>query len=207
MAGAVAVAALACLFWSGSKGGWLLMLLLGLLALFRLDFSKRLKLALVLVILVGGLAGFFVKYAAFFHKGATSVVARFDYWRAAAQITAGRPLLGTGPATFGVPYARIKNPDSEMARLTHNDYLEQACDSGVPGFLLYAGFVAAALLVAYRRLPPGDWQHFALWLGVLGLAIQSLFEFGLYIPALAWPAFAFLGYLLAKPITPCPSSA
>jgi len=27
--------------------------------------------------------------------------------------------------------------------------------------------------------------------------LQGLFEFGLYIPALAWPAFTFIGWLLA----------
>jgi hypothetical protein len=36
----------------------------------------------------------------------------------------------------------------------------------------------------------------AVWLGVLGWSLQSLVEFGLYIPALAWPAFTFLGWLL-----------
>ncbi|MDB6023564.1 MAG: O-antigen polymerase, partial [Pedosphaera sp.] len=36
----------------------------------------------------------------------------------------------------------------------------------------------------------------AVWLGVLGWALQSFVEFGLYIPALAWPAFGFMGWLL-----------
>jgi O-antigen ligase len=205
--GGVTVGALGCLFWSGSKGGWLLLLLLGLLALLRLRFSKRLKLALLLVVLVGGLAGFFVKYAAFFHKGAPSVGARFGYWSAASQIAIQHPLWGTGPGTFAVPYAQIKRPEWEMARLTHNDYLEQACDSGLPGFALFTGFIVAALTVAFKRLPAADWQSFALWLGVLGFALQSLFEFGLYVPALAWPAFAFLGYLVGQdPPVPTQSS-
>jgi O-antigen ligase len=206
LTGTVALAALACLFWSGSKGGWLLMLLLGLLALLRLRFAKGLKIALVTVVLLGGLAGFFVKYSTFFHKGATSVVARFDYWRAAAQISAENPLLGTGPGTFAVPYAKLKRPESEMARLTHNDYLEQAADSGLPGFALYSAFIVMALVLAFKKLQADDWQTFALWLGVLGLALQSLFEFGLYTPATAWPAFAFLGYLIAK-APPTPNTA
>jgi hypothetical protein len=42
----------------------------------------------------------------------------------------------------------------------------------------------------------GSALSFPLWLGVLGWALQSFVEFGLYIPALAWPAFAFLGYLV-----------
>jgi hypothetical protein len=41
-----------------------------------------------------------------------------------------------------------------------------------------------------------DWQTFAVWLGLLGWSLQSCVEFGLYLPALAWPAFAFLGWLL-----------
>lgn len=43
-----------------------------------------------------------------------------------------------------------------------------------------------------------DWLVFGVWLGVLGWSLQGFAEFGLYIPALAWPAFAFLGWLLAK---------
>jgi len=33
----------------------------------------------------------------------------------------------------------------------------------------------------------------------LGWALQSLLEFGLYIPALAWSAFALLGWLVGNP--------
>ena len=36
----VAVLALACLFWSGSKGGWLLMLLLAVIAMLRLPIKS-----------------------------------------------------------------------------------------------------------------------------------------------------------------------
>jgi len=39
---------------------------------------------------------------------------------------------------------------------------------------------------------------FAMWMGVLGWSLQSFLEFGLYIPALAWPAFAFFGLLLRE---------
>ena len=212
---AVALGGLGCLYWSGSKGGWLLMLLLGFLALLRLPFAKALKISLLTVVLAGGLAGFFWKYAGFFQRGATSVSARFDYWHAALQTAGSHPLYGTGPGTFAKPYQQLKRPESEMARLAHNDYLEQASDSGLAGFVSYAAFIIAALILAYPRpwaLPgpigiglvraspsagsPPDWLPGCIWLGVLGWALQSLFEFGLYIPALAWPAFAFMGLLL-----------
>ncbi|MGI8966902.1 MAG: O-antigen ligase family protein [Limisphaerales bacterium] len=196
LAGAIGASALACLFWSGSKAGWLIMLLLGWVAALHLRFDRRLKLALAGAVLILGLAGFFLKYAVFFEKGATSVGARFDYWRAAAQIARENPIFGTGPGTFSISYKKIKLADAEMARLCHNDFLEQACDSGVVGFLTFLVFISASLALLYRKrnLKLDDYP-FYLWLGLLGLNLQSLVEFNLYIPALAWPNFLFLGWL------------
>ena len=199
---ALATAGLACLYWSGSKGGWLVMLLVGLIAMLRPSFSKQLKIALLAGVLLCGLAGFFWKYHSFFEKGATSVVARLDYWRAASQTAAARPLFGTGPGTFSIAYQKIKRPESEPTRLVHNDYLEQASDSGVPGFMLYLAFICGALFYGRARLRQSgsdeESQLFPVWLGVLGWSLQGLFEFGLYVPALAWSAFALMGWLLAQ---------
>ncbi len=146
-----------------------------------------------------GLAGFFWKHSGFFKKGATSVVARFDYWQAAWRTTGTNPLFGTGPGTFSMPYKKIKRPEAEMARLTHNDYLEQASDSGVVGGVAYTLFIIGAVVWSFRKGGVfDDWQATAVWLGVLGWALQGVIEFGLYIPALAWPAFTFLGWLLGR---------
>jgi len=41
----------------------------------------------------------------------------------------------------------------------------------------------------------GDCIPFAVWLGMAGLAAQEFVEFSLYIPALAWPFFLFVGWL------------
>jgi O-antigen ligase len=206
-------AGLACLYWSGSKGGWLLMLLLGLIVMLRLPFGKQFKIVLIAAVLLGGLTGFFWKYSGFFQKGATSVSARFDYWRAALQTAREKPLFGTGPGTFAIAYEKIKRPESEMSRLVHNDYLEQASDSGVVGFVTYAIFIVGCLVWSFKRrigplAPletadgrwdlPDDWLGFAVWLGLVGWSLQGLVEFGLYIPASAWSAFASLGWLLGR---------
>jgi len=232
--GLVGVGALGCLLWSGSKGGWLLMLLLVLLAVARASGTRRSKALVAIIILLVALPAFFAKYARFFQRGATSVSARFDYWRAAAQIARANPVFGTGPGTFALAYAKIKRPESEMSRLVHNDYLQQACDSGLPGCFAYGTFVIGGLIVAGNRLfrsahglpqscnesslpanyqkseSPGDlegsnWQCFAIWLGLFGWACQSLFEFALYIPALTWLAFAMLGLLLGHREDVCSS--
>jgi O-antigen ligase len=125
------------------------------------------------------------------------VGARFDYWRAAAQTTWAHPLVGTGPGTFQRSYAKLKSPESEMARLTHNDYLEQFSDSGIIGGLAYTAWIVMSLATIGRRV----WRTenlvlFMLFLGLLGWFIQGIGEFSLYIPALAWTAFTVLGCAL-----------
>ena len=191
---------LACLFWSGSKGGWLLMLVLGLIALLQAPFAKRWKWLLVGAVCVAGLAGFGVKYAALLRRGATSVSARVDYWEAAARTAIRNPIVGTGPGTFAIPYQKIKRPESEMAKLTHNDFLQQASDSGLPGFGMFTVFVWGCMLLTKPRTRADKlgWIRFAIWLGLLGWWLQGFLEFGLYVPALAWPGFALSGWLLAN---------
>lgn len=198
VAAVVGIGGLACLYWSGSKGGWLLMLFLGLVALLRLPFARRWKLALVGAVLAVGLVGFGLKYAGFFRRGATSVGARFDYWQAAARTAAANPVFGTGPGTFAIPYGKIKRPESEMAKLVHNDFLQQASDSGFVGLATFGVFVVGVLLRTRPRPGEARWSvRFAVWLGLVGWWLQGLLEFGLYIPALAWSGFALMGWLLA----------
>jgi hypothetical protein len=189
----------AAFFWTGSKLGWLIGLLITGLFLLRLDGSLKFKLFAVTAVLVLGLGIFAVRFHHYFANGATSVGARFDYWHAAVQTTASHPAFGTGPGTFQRPYARLKSPDAEMARLTHNDFLEQFSDSGLVGGLLYAAWVILALTVIGRQLGRhSDPLSFAIYAGLLGWFAQNLGEFGLYIPALAWTAFALLGCLVSR---------
>ena len=194
----LAAVGLACLYWSGSKAGWLIAIALLGAWFLHLPVPKKLKLGLAGAAMVLGLAGFAVKYADYFDRGATSVGARFGYWSAAAQTAMKEPLLGTGPGTFQIAYKRHRAPGAEPTRLTHNDYLQQASDSGWPGFALYAAFIGgAAWILARRRLD--DPLLIAVRLGLLAWALQGFVEFGLYIPALAWPAWLMLGWLLASP--------
>jgi hypothetical protein len=189
----------AAFFATGSKLGWLIGILLIGLFLLRLDWSKKLKFAAVAAVLFFGLGIFAVRFHSYFSAGATSAGARFDYWRAAVQITQTHPLTGTGPGTFQRPYAQLKSPDAEMARLTHNDFLEQFSDSGIPGGLAYAGWIFLALAVAGKKFwRSADVFTFAIFAGVLAWFVQGLGEFSLFIPALAWTAFALLGFLIGE---------
>jgi hypothetical protein len=200
---ALVLAGLACLYWSKSKAGWLLALALALVIGLHLPASRRLKRVAVTLALLVGLGGFAWRFAGYFQGGATSVGARIEYWRAGWKTAVAHPVLGTGPGTFATSYRAIKPPHAEMAMLTHNDYLQQASDSGFPGAILYLGFLGVSLWRLHRRAV-GDPLRFAVWAGLLGWAAQGLVEFALYVPAVAWTAFWLLGWLWGQPTPPLP---
>ena len=188
----------AAFFWTGSKLGWLIAIAVGGACLFRLRWPARFKWLALTAVLLAGLGIFGVRFHNYFAGGATSAGARLDYWRAAAQTSFAHPVLGTGPGTFQRPYAKLKSPEAEMARLAHNDYLEQFSDSGFPGGVLYAVWILLALSFVGRKIWMADSpMAVAVLVGLLGWFLQGIGEFGLYVPALAWTAFALLGSLLA----------
>jgi O-antigen ligase len=185
-------------FWTGSKLGWLIAMGIGGLYLLRLNWPARLKITTLAIVAILGLGIFAVRFHNYFAAGATSAGARLDYWRAAVQTTVNNPLVGSGPGTFQRPYAQIKSPDAEMARLAHNDYLEQFSDSGIPGGIFYGAWIILALVTIVKRVwKTGNQFIFATFIGLLGWFVQGIGEFSLYIPALAWTAFILLGCLLA----------
>jgi hypothetical protein len=186
----------AAFFWTGSKLGWLIGIGIGVTCLYRLKWPARLKCVALTMFLLIGLGIFAVRYQNYFASGATSVGARFDYWHAAVQITFAHPWFGTGPGTFQRPYAQLKSPDAEMARLTHNDYLEQFSDTGVPGGIFYSAWILLTLIIVGRRVWCfGSPMTVAILFGLLGWFVQGIGEFSLYVPALAWTAFTLLGCL------------
>jgi hypothetical protein len=201
--GLLGYGSVACLFWSQSKAGWLVAALLVFIALLQVPASRRIRWSCATAIVLVALVVFAVRFSDYFAHGAASASARVDYWEAAWQTIKDHPINGTGPGTFQIPYATLKRPESEMARLTHNDYLQQGSDGGLASMVMYTLFVFGSIVVLYRRVRP-DSLRFAVWLGLVGWALHSFVEFGLYIPAIAWPAFTLLGWLWAVSL---PSSA
>jgi len=194
--GLLLYAGLACLFWSGSKAGWLIAGLVGFLALLEeVPLGKRARITIALLVLLLAMVGFWVRFADYFGRGATSAAARIDYWTVAFRIVGDQPVLGSGPGTFGLLYRELKPQNAEMSRVVHNDYLQQASDSGLPGALFFSGWMLSASFFAYRRSRGGRLAR-CVWLGFLAWAVQGLVEFGLLIPAVSWVGMVFLGWLL-----------
>jgi O-antigen ligase len=92
------------------------------------------KIALIAILLITGGAGFYWKNRAYMERGATSVVARFDYWRAAWQTaTVKRPLFGTGPGTFAIAYQAVKRPNPKWHGLPTMTICSRRPTQGFPG--------------------------------------------------------------------------
>jgi hypothetical protein len=193
--GLLLYAGIACLFWSGSKAGWLIAGAVGFVALLEVPLKKHIRITVALVVLGIVMIGFGIRFADYFERGATSAAARFDYWRVAVRIVSDNPVLGSGPGTFGHLYRELKPPEAEMSRVVHNDYLQQASDSGVPGALLFGSWIVGAALIAYRRSRGGRLAR-CVWLGFFAWSLQGLVEFGLLIPAVSWVGMVFLGWLV-----------
>ena len=182
------------ILWSGSKSGWLIALVMGFLLLLHRPMHRRIKTGMIVCLLVGGMVAFGMRFRGYFASGATSVEARMDYWKAAYQTALKHPFVGTGPGTFQRPYAQLKSPHAEMARLVHNDYLEQFSDSGWIGGIAYLTWVGSWLVLVGRwAWARADTLGFAVWIGVCSWFLQGFSEFALYVPALAWTAFALAG--------------
>ena len=76
-------------------------------------------------------------------------------WVAAARMIAEKPIVGSGAATFYPEYKRytIKSfrtyvSDNPEKSTTHNYFLLQLAEQGIPGFLLFIALIATALLMA-----------------------------------------------------------
>lgn len=89
---------------------------------------------------------------------------RASYLLVGRSMIAHSPVLGTGPGTFPLHYARSgyavafapSNKAAELYRAAHNTYLQVTSETGVPAGLLFVGMV----LLAIRNF----WHTRRLWL-------------------------------------------
>ncbi|WP_296944529.1 O-antigen ligase [uncultured Massilia sp.] len=174
LAGAGALAGIAASLMTGTRGGWLGLLLMGLVLLPRRGmFGTRrggMLLAGAAVVLAAvwfapglGLHARFVEgvdEARDWYAGGqvwTNVGSRLELWKGALMLVEERPLLGRdfeeGRARLA-EYARAGTLDPMVLELPHlhNDGLQALATGGVVGFALWAAILAAPLAFFLRRL-------------------------------------------------------
>jgi O-antigen ligase len=111
---------------------------------------------------------------------------RVDIWRATWGLIATHPGAGVGMGAYATAIPSSHDSSGEMIPSeAHNDYLELLASGGVIGALLGAWFVMAFIKRARAQLRATDPFRRAACLGAVlglfGVAVHSLVDFGLHI--------------------------
>jgi O-antigen ligase len=121
--------------------------------------------------------------------GEESLVDRLQAPRLALQAVADRPLFGHGGGTFVTAFPPYKEAGMPWYWVdAHNDYVQVAVDTGVLGltlWLLPGGLTAwrALRLMSDRHSATSRGLAVAAWMALCCMALHSMVDFNLHIPA------------------------
>ncbi|MFZ1073524.1 MAG: O-antigen ligase family protein [Verrucomicrobiia bacterium] len=206
-----------------SRGGWVAAAagLLALLLTLTGHRKHRWRALLLLLILLGAGTVFVSNYlsqtAGYMRrveKGQSSntldLAVRFDIWTAAERMWLDHFWWGVGPAHYDYRFREYR-PENVQARpdRVHNDYLNLLADWGAAGGIIVLAGVAifvAGLAKTWRHVRrserdfvSGQSNRFAFFLGaaagLFALAVHSVADFNLHIPANALVGVALLALL------------
>lgn len=113
---------------------------------------------------------------------------RVDIWRATWEMFKDHPIAGVGLGGYWAAIPRYHDASGEYTpQQAHNDYLELLASGGVIGSALFLCFLFFLLKRARATLRSDDAFRRAAALGALaglfGVAVHSLFDFGLHMTA------------------------
>ena len=122
--------------------------------------------------------------AAGLNEGAT----RNEIWRATAKMFAAHPIFGVGLGGYWVAITKYHEASGTLTpQEAHNDYLELLSSGGVIGFAIGVWFAVVVIQRVRRQLQADNSFRRAVCvgalLGITGVAIHSLVDFGLHMLA------------------------
>jgi len=192
---------------TGSRGSWVaaglsLFFLLSVLASHR---SYRLPAFAMLVLLVGGGIYFVTQNNPFRERLQRTIVGgevdldmRGDIWNATAAMWRDHVWLGVGPGHYNARWPEYRPPSVQLQPdRAHNDYLNVLVDWGVTGGVIVVGLLVVLVLGVWktwsyvrrseREFKSNRSDKFAFvagaTFGLVALAVHSVVDFNLHIPA------------------------
>jgi len=185
---------------SNSRGGIVAMLVQVVIAALLLTRQFVLRAALVAALVAGVLLGTVWVggdrlvsnfEAASREVSADSTIAREggsrnEIWRATLKLFAAHPVLGAGLGGYWIAITAYHDASGTLTpQEAHNDYLELLASGGVLGFALGVWFVA----IVVQSLRKNLWSNAGFGrsvrvgaaLGLAGVAVHSLLDFGLHL--------------------------
>jgi hypothetical protein len=123
---------------------------------------------------------------------------RWQFWGEAIDALEAKPVAGVGAGGFEDWWARHATV-ALFVRNPHSLPLQQASELGVPGLLLFCGFVAALGIAAVRRVRTGPGGDAGVLIAVaLSGGIAAAVDWTWEIPAVFGPAVICAALLLAS---------
>ncbi len=232
LCGYLALAALALLLLTGSRGGYLsaaavILVFVGLtvwlVMVLAPHYLVRTLVALgIVATLCGGLLLFALQRSEMLMERGTRLTTGQDvrplYWQAAIKQFQDAPILGAGARTYTYYGRMYRHPARQSdAVYVHNDYLQLASEYGLVGFFLgiglllshgVAGLISMGRIIRERLLATTGVLSNALAVqlaalcGLAGIAVHTVFDWNLHIPANAMLVSALLGMLANPGIVP-----
>jgi O-antigen ligase len=112
-----------------------------------------------------------------------SFATRLLIWRGAIDMIGHNPVVGTGIGTFVYGFPRYRPEGlNGLVNFAHNDYLETACDMGIPALIAMLWLI----IIAVKTGTGGDKlssYRLGCAIGVLSLSLHALSDFNFHIPA------------------------
>jgi O-antigen ligase len=114
---------------------------------------------------------------------------RLNRWASGLRMFSERPWLGWGPGTYMLQYAPFQNPYQKTIISTnnadvggiHSEYFGPLVESGIPGFLFFAGIVLTSLqrgMSLWYRLKDAEQQRDRLILLCAMLGLVTYYTHG-----------------------------
>src|SRR5215467_6962673 len=148
---------LAGMLKTGSRGGFLGLLVIGALVFIR--GSRQARKYTLITLALGASMFAFAAPASYWERIGTiykyeddynvnEESGRFAIWKAGLKMIAERPFTGIGIACFNVAEGRINH--SKLQQSPHNSFVQATAELGLPGGLLFVAIIVSSVRVARR---------------------------------------------------------
>lgn len=195
-----------------SKAGYLTFFLIAVASV----IAGRRKLGLKPKILLAGLIAVLLVASAILitpigrkliiEKGRYTFAERMNWWEASCRMIPRSPIIGSGFNSFGLLYPQYRLPGTNEARSVHNNYLQILVETGILGFILFAGVwifsFATALPFVRKHLRQEERFGFrsavvlSAFIGIVCFLMHSVADFDLYVPGVAMTVWLFVGLMV-----------
>ena len=120
-----------------------------------------------------------------------SVLERITFYKDSAKLLADHPLIGAGGGAWGAAYEQYQN-NPYTSRQAHSFYMQYLDETGIIGFILFAGFLGYIFYQYIRTYIRADQerrdQYFIYFIIATSILVHSVMDFNM--------SYAFIGILV-----------